>query len=71
MVKGFMDTKYFPLRLCKASIIHVLFGEVNNDCFIKSFLNYVKPMESKIVKAALRGTPPQIYDVVDFLDVLD
>ena len=55
-----MDTKYFPLQLCKAFITHVLFGEVNNDCFIKSFLNYVTPTESKIVEAALRGTPPQI-----------
>ena len=29
LVKGFMDTKYFPLQLCKAFIIHVLIGEVN------------------------------------------
>ena len=71
LVKGFMDTKYFPLQLCKAFIIYVLFGEVNSDCFIKSFLNYVTPMESKIVEAALRGTPPQIYDDDDFLDILD
>ena len=70
-MKGFIDTKYFPLQLRKAFIIHVLFGEVNNDCFIKSFLNYVTPMESKIVEAALRGTPPQIYDDDDFLDILD
>ena len=28
-------------------------------------------MESKIVEAALRGTPPQIYDDDDFLDILD
>ena len=40
LVKGFMDTKYFPLQLCKAFIIYVLFGDVNNDCFINSSLNY-------------------------------
>ena len=28
-------------------------------------------MESKIVEAALRGTPTQIYDDDDFLDILD
>ena len=28
-------------------------------------------MESKIVKAALLGTPPQVYDDDDFLDILD
>ena len=71
LVKGFMDTKYFPLQLRKAFIIHVLFREVNNDCFIKSFLNYVTPMESKIVETALRGTHPQIYDDDHFLDTLD
>ena len=70
-ILGFMDTKYFLLRLCKAFIIHVLFGELNNDFFIRSFLNYVTPMESKIVEAALRGTPTQIYDDDDFLDILD
>ena len=53
MVKGFMDAKYFPLQLCKAFVIYVLFGEINNNCFIKSFLNYVTPKESKIVEAAL------------------
>ena len=37
LMKGFMNTKYFPLQLCKAFIIYVLFGEVNNDCFITSF----------------------------------
>ena len=66
-----MNTKYFPLRLCKAFIIHVLFGEINNDCFIKSFLNYVTLMESKIIEAALRGTSPQNYGDDDFLDILD
>ena len=71
LVKGFIDTKCFPLRLCKAFIIHVLFGEVNNDCFIKSFLNYVTPMELKIVETALWGTLPQIYDDDDFLDISD
>ena len=57
LVKGFMDTKYFPLQLREAFIIHVLSGEVNNDCFIKSFLNYVTSMESKIVEAALCEEP--------------
>ena len=71
LVKGFMDAKYFPLHLCKALVIYVLFGEINNNCFIKSFLNYGTPKESKIVEAALRGTPPQIYDDDDFLDILD
>ena len=66
-----MDTKHFPLQLCKAFIIYVLFGKVNNDCFIKSFLNYVTPMESKIAEAALRGTPAKIYDNDDFLDIID
>ena len=66
LLRGFMDTKYFPLQLCKAFIIYVLFGKVNNDCFIKSFLNYVTPLES-----ALRGTPPKIYDNDDFLGILD
>ena len=66
-----MDTKYFPLQLCKVFNSYVLFGEVNNDCFIKSFLNYVAPMESKFFQAALRGTSPQIYDDNDFLDILD
>ena len=28
-------------------------------------------MESKIVEAALWGTPPKIYDDDDFLDILD
>ena len=71
LVKSFMDTKYFRLQLCKAFIIHALFGGVNNDCFIKSFLNYMTSMESKLVEAALRGTSPQIYDDDDFLDILD
>lgn len=65
-----MDTIYFPWQLCKAFIVHVLFGELNNDCFIKSFLNYVTPMESKIVEIALRGTSPHIYEDDDFLDIL-
>ena len=26
LVKGFIDTKYFPLQLCKAFIVHVLLG---------------------------------------------
>ena len=66
-----MDTKYFPLQLCKVFNSYVLFGEVNNDCFIKSFLNYVTPMESKNFQAALQGNPPQIYDDYDFLNILD
>ena len=50
LVKGFMDTKYFPLQLRKAFIIHVLFGEVNNDCFIKSFLNYGHLWNQKLLR---------------------
>ena len=70
-ILGFMDTKYFPLQLRKAFITHVLFGQKSNDCFIKSFLNYVTPRESKIIEAALRGTSPQFYDDDDFLDISD
>ena len=71
LVKGFMDIKYFPLRLCKAFIIHVLFGEVKKWSFYQIFNYVVTPMELKFVKAALRVIPPQIYDNNDFLDILD
>ncbi|XP_057293155.1 uncharacterized protein LOC130621818 [Hydractinia symbiolongicarpus] len=71
LVKGYYDTKYFPMQLCKAFIMYCLFGNVQNDNLIQSFLNYLTPMESKIVDDALHGKNNGLFEDEEFLDILD
>lgn len=63
LVKGYYNTKYFPMQVCKAFIMYCLFGNVQNDNLIQSFLNSLTPMAS--------GKKNCLFEDEEFLDILD
>ena len=53
IVKGFLDTKFFPVCLSKSFILFVLFQEVDSDDLIASILQYLSKDEKEMVEKAL------------------
>ena len=69
--RGFLDANYFPTRISRAFIIYCLFGDVPNDITLRSFLEFLWKTERDVVNAALKGSPPNIYEDEEFIDVLE
>lgn len=64
----FVLTGTFPIQLAEAQIMHLLFGEVSDECLIKSFLNLLPERECQILCQAQEKDGPFPNDaLVDIL----
>ncbi|XP_057309778.1 uncharacterized protein LOC130647812 [Hydractinia symbiolongicarpus] len=45
ILKGYVDTQYFPILISKAFLEFCLFGEVSNEVLLESFSNYLSEDE--------------------------
>ena len=52
-MKGFYDVGYFPVMISKAFLVYSIYGEVDEEMLVHSFLNYICEDERKTVQNAL------------------
>ncbi|XP_057316245.1 uncharacterized protein LOC130657280 [Hydractinia symbiolongicarpus] len=72
LVKGFIDTGYFPIVISRSFMHYCLYGEVNNpDDLIDGFLRYLSQMERTVVQEALASKKSDIFTSEEFMDILD
>lgn len=76
LVKGYLDTGYFPITINKCFIKYCLFGEVGDDEIIDGFLNYVSMDERKLLKqvmeiAAMGDQDNDIFKSDDIFELLE
>ena len=69
--RRFLDANYFRTRISRAFIIYCLFGDVPDDLILRSFLEFLSKTERDVVNTALKGSPPNIYEDEEFIDVLE
>ena len=65
----FLQCGTFPVQLARASVHHMLFGKVSEECLLDSFLQLLPPKQRDIFAGALQGQRPFPLDEV--IDVLD
>jgi len=63
----FVQTGTSPVRIAKASIQQMLFGNVSESCLVNSFLRMLQPKESECLGRALAG---QKFDVDKIMGIL-
>lgn len=72
ILKGFIDTGYFPIVLSKAFLYFCLFGEVSEELLISSFLKYLSPDESELVAKAIDDSQNKsIIQSEEFAEILE
>ena len=72
LVKGHIDTGYFPIYLSKAFVCYCIFGEVSSGELINSFKFYLSADERETVSKALEAEETDtIYESDEFMDLLD
>ena len=59
------------LDISRAFTVYYLFGDVPNDIILRSFLEFLSKTERDVVNAALKGSPSNIYEDEEFIDVLE
>ena len=69
LLKGYADSKYFPLILSSAFVMYTVFGDVPDDVLLTSFMLYVAPDECAILKEAMSSY--ETIDEEELIDVLD
>ena len=67
IVKGYLDLGYFPIMLSQAFFISAMFGEkaVSDDILIKSFKQYLAPIEEEVISKAFAADIEQDSDNED------
>ena len=72
LMKGYYDVGYFPVMISKASLLYSIYGEVDEEMLVDSFLNYICEDERKTVQNVLAiDEKESIFESEDFLDILD
>ena len=71
ILKGYIDTGYFPTFICKAFLIYCLFSDVSDDELMASFLNFLSNVERTMVKDALKTKDSEILKSDEFLEFLE
>ena len=71
-MKSYYDVGYFPVMISKAFLVYSIYGEVDEEILVDSFLNYICEDERETVQNVLAlDTKESIFESEDFLDVLD
>ena len=72
LMKGYYDVGYFPVMISKASLLYSIYGEVDEEMLVDSFLNYICEDERKTMQNVLAiDEKESIFESEDFLDILD
>lgn len=70
-MKGYIDTGYFPIMLCKAFIISCPFGGVVNKGLLDSFSNFVSISDAILMETALSTNDQSIYTDDEFSELME
>ena len=72
LMKGYYDVGYFPVMISKAFLVYSIYGEVDEEILVDSFLNYICEDERETVQNVLAiDAKESIFESEDFLDILD
>ena len=69
LTHGFLLCGSFPLQLARASLHQAIFGSVDDDCLLDSFLMLLPAKERKTMLIGLEGTEP--FPSEEIMDILD
>ena len=70
--KDYYDMKYFPVMISKAFLVYSIYGEVDEEILVDSFLKYVCEDERETLQNVLATDAKEsIFESEDFLDILD
>ena len=69
-MKGYYDVGYFPVMISKAFLVYSIYGEVDEEILVDSFLNYICEDERETVQNVLAiDEKESIFKTEDFLDI--
>lgn len=68
ILKGYIDTEYFPTFLSKAFLVFCLHSEVSDDLLVASFLNYLSTDERTMLQNVLKTKDIEILNSDEFLE---
>ena len=68
ILKGYIDTEYFPTFLSKAFLVFCLYSEVSDDLLVASFLNYLSTDERTMLQNLLKTKVSEILNSDEFLE---
>ena len=72
LLKGYIDTGYFPVILSKAFVLYTLFGEVGVDDLLSSLFPYLSNDEANMLKGYLpKSQVLMIFQVTSFMNFLN
>ena len=72
LMKGYYDVGYFPFMISKAFLVYSIYGEVDEEILVDSFLNYICEEERETVQNVLAiDARESVFQSEDFLDILD
>ena len=72
LMKGYYDVGYFSVMISKAFLVYSIYGEVDEEILVDSFLNYICEDERETVQNVLAiDAKESIFESEDFLDILD
>ena len=70
LMKGYYDMGYFPVMISKAFLVYSIYGEVDEEILVDSFLNYICEDERETVQNVLAiDEKDSIFKTEDFLDI--
>lgn len=74
LLKGYMQERYFPIKISKVFLCSCLFGEetVTDDMYLDSFMKYVSKTEAHLIERVLTNSlSTDDEEVVDFLSAFE
>ena len=72
LMKGYYDVGYFPVMISEAFLVYSIYGEVDEEILVDSFLNCICEDERETVQNVLAiDANESIFESEDFLDILD
>ena len=72
LMKDYYDVGYFPVMISKAFLVYSIYGEVDEETSVDSFLNYICRDERETLQNVLATDAKEsIFESEDFPDILD
>jgi len=72
LVKGFLDTGFFPIVISYSFIHYCLFGEFTDENeLIDSFLKYLSVDERNVIKEALKPDATDVFQSDEFQEIME
>ena len=71
LVKGFIDTRYFPTIISQSFIQYILFGIVDNNDLVCSFYQYLSNDEKEMLERCVESNNDEDFTTDDFFEFLE